>query len=314
MLYFSLALLSLGLTYLIRWYTRHKAILDTPNARSSHTIPTPRGGGLAIVLSFFWGLFALHEQIELSLFWALLSVTPIVVVSLLDDIYSLSATLRSLVHMASIVLGLYALGGVSSIDLVFMKLEGDWLNLLAFIAIFWIINLYNFLDGIDGYAGAQAITTGLGIFAIVSNPLGLVIVASTVGFLLFNWHRASIFMGDVGSTFLGFIFAMLLFWDTSQSNLLVWLILLSLFWFDATVTLYRRFRAKEKLTQGHRKHAYQRLVDSGYSHSRVVTLATLFNLFFLLLLLLEVAPWRVLLLNLLLMSLIYYSIERRNPF
>lgn len=314
MIYLFLFAVSLGLSYSIRWYAFKKSILDIPNERSSHTVATPRGGGLAIVLSFFLGVFFFHENIENRLFYALLCVLPIVIISLIDDIITLSSTLRATVQSLSIIGALTFLGGVNSIDFILFRLEGSWLNIFAFISMFWLTNLYNFLDGIDGYAGSQAITAGLGLYLLFSNPLGLVLVVSSLGFLMFNWHKASLFMGDVGSASLGFIFAVFIFFDTSNGSILVWFILLSLFCFDATVTLLRRFINKEKLTQAHKKHAYQRLVRSGYSHAKVVIFSLLFNTLFLVLLYSYGEVINIFILNIILVIYIMFLIEKRNPF
>ena len=284
MVYFILFLLSVVLTYVIKAYATKKAILDIPNARSSHSSPTPRGGGLAIVMVFYIGLFFFQESIDSKLFYALLCAVPIVLVSLFDDIFTLSAKVRFFVQSISALGALYFLGGVTSIDFIFFELHGLWLNIIAFFTIIWLTNLYNFLDGIDGYAGSEAVMVGLGLFVFFNNPLGLVIVAACLGFLLFNWHQASVFMGDVGSTTLGFIFSVFFFYDTADGNIYIWLILLSLFWFDATLTLIRRYRNNENITQAHRKHAYQRLIQSGWGHAKVVGFSLAFNLIFFVLL------------------------------
>jgi len=316
MLYLGLFSISLLLTYGIRDFANKKAILDIPNARSSHSVATPRGGGLAIIIGFFIGLFIFKEELESRLFYALLCVLPIVLISLIDDIKPLSSSLRAGVQSLAIVGALYCLGGVNFIDFGFFSLQGEWLNILAFISMFWLTNLYNFLDGIDGYAGSQALTAGLGLFLFFANPLGLVLVFVSLGFLVFNWDKASIFMGDVGSASLGFIFAVFVFFDLSEANIFIWLILLSLFWIDATVTLIRRFTNKEKLTQAHKKHAYQRLVQAGYSHAKVVSLSLVFNLFFISLLYFtdNLSKVLIFILNIILVTLILLFIERKKAF
>jgi len=285
MIYIFLFFLSFLLTYAIREFAIKKSIMDIPNERSSHTIPTPRGGGLAIIITFYIGLFFVKEDISRELFLALFAALPIVIIGLIDDIISLSSKLRFTVQALSAILALYLLGGVDSIDFVLFKLTGWWLNLVALFFMIWLTNLYNFLDGIDGYAGTQTLTLGLGIFFIFSSDLGLVLVVASLGFLLLNWHKASIFMGDVGSATLGFIFGVLSFSNVGQGGeIYFWLVALSLFWFDATVTLLRRYKNGEKITEAHRKHAYQRLVQSGWSHEKVTIGLLLFNTFFLLLL------------------------------
>ncbi len=145
--------------------------------------------------------------------------------------------------------------------------------------IVWFINLYNFLDGIDGYAGSEAIFLGIVGFLLFGGSHFLVLVAAVLGFLVWNWHRAKIFMGDVGSTLLGYNVAIFTIYYANQepTNLWIWIILFGLFWFDATFTLYRRYKNKEKLSQAHRKHAYQRLTQSGWAHDRVVLFSILVN-------------------------------------
>ncbi len=302
------------LTYGIRAYANKKAIFDIPNERSSHVTPTPRGGGLAIIIVFYIGLIYFQESIDSTLFYALLCAIPIALVSLLDDLFTLSSKIRFLVQSASAGMALYFLGGVSSIDLVLFELHGWWLNLIAFLSIIWLTNLYNFLDGIDGYAGSEAVMLGIGLFVFFHNPLGLVIVAASLGFLLFNWPQASIFMGDVGSATLGFIFAVFVFYDTGDGNILVWLILLSLFWFDATLTLIRRYRNSEPITEAHKKHAYQRLTQSGWSHNKVVWFSIVFNLIFFVLLYFMDNVWIVFLLNILVLYIIVKSIDAKKSF
>ncbi len=267
-------------TYLIRYIANKKELLDHPNDRSSHTVPTPKGGGLAIMVTFFGGLVYLYiqAQVEPQLFFALLTALPVIVISLIDDIYPLSAKIRFAVQFSSAAAALYFLGGIDSIDFILFTLNGVWLNLIALLGIVWMTNLYNFLDGIDGYAGAEAVFVGLAAFLLFGSEPALLIAAATTGFLFFNWHKASIFMGDVGSAPLGFIFAVLILNDADAPSFLAWLILLSLFWFDATFTLIRRAKRGEKLSQAHKKHAYQRLNQAGYPHNKVVLLSITVNM------------------------------------
>jgi len=313
MLYGGLFLLSLLLTYGVRQFAWRRAIMDIPNERSSHTIPVPRGGGVAIILSFYIGLVWIRPGLEASLFYALLWGIPIALISLLDDLITLSSGIRLGIQALAITGALYTLGGVTQIDLGWVSLSGWYLNLLAWLCMIWIVNLYNFLDGIDGYAAMETIVMGVGAAFFLNPLLGGVIIASAGGFLLLNWHQASIFMGDVGSATLGFVFAVLIFYRTDHEMLYGWLILLAPFWFDATVTLLRRWRRGEAVMSPHRKHAYQRLVQSGWRHDQVVWAVLGVNLLFLLLLF--VLPWRVLfLLNLLAMMLLYRFVEHKKAF
>lgn len=281
MIYIILFIVSIVLTYMIKAYALKQSMMDIPNERSSHTVPTPRGGGAAIIMVLYMGLFYFRESIDTKLFYALLCGLPIAFIGLMDDIFTLSSKIRFLIQSISAGMALYFLSGVTHIDFILFELQGWWLNIIAFFAMVWLTNLYNFLDGIDGYAGSEAVTVGLGLFLLFHNPLGLVIVAAALGFLIFNWHQASIFMGDIGSTTLGFIFAVFVFYDTGHGSIYVWLVLLSLFWFDATLTLIRRYFNGERISQAHKKHAYQRLVQSGWAHDKVVWYALLYNLSFL---------------------------------
>ncbi len=263
------------LTLAIRQYAHHKDLLDHPNDRSSHVEPTPKGGGLAIMLTFYSALiyFYFETQLSTELFLALLSALPVVIISLIDDFYPLTAKVRFSIQLISAVAAIYFLGGVETLNFTLFNLHGIWLNFIAVLGIVWMTNLYNFLDGIDGYAGTEVLFVGLAAYILFGNETALLLAVATAGFLLFNWHKASIFMGDVGSAPLGFIFAILILHDASTPHFLGWLMLLSLFWFDATLTLLRRAKGKEQLSQAHKKHAYQRLHQAGLAHDKVVLLA-----------------------------------------
>ena len=287
MTYIFIFLSSLFLTYLIRTYALKKSLLAKVNERSSHTTPTPHGGGIAIAVTWFFGLIYLFtcKAIAPSLFYALVCGSLLSIVSYCDDLYELSPKLRLFVQAIVSMAGLYALGGLSRIDFGFWMLENPLItNALAFFGIMWFINLYNFLDGIDGYAGSEAIFLAMAGWLLFGGDHFLILGASVAGFLVWNWHKAKIFMGDVGSTLLGYtisIFA--LYYQNNGVSIFVWLILFGLFWFDATLTLVRRYRNKEKLSLAHRKHAYQRLVQSGISHDYVVFFALCINLVLLIL-------------------------------
>ena len=264
--------LSTLLTWQIRRFARSKALMDLPNERSSHSVATPHGGGVAVMVALGVGLLwaVLQNGVERSEVMPVVAVIPIVVISLIDDLRPLGARVRLLVQAASALLALELMGGVERMDFGLFVLESIWLNAGAFLMILWMTNLYNFLDGIDGYAGSEALFVGLASFWLFGSDVGLLIAAAAAGFLIFNWHRASIFMGDVGSAPLGFIFAVLALQHAATPKFTAWLLLLSLFWFDATVTLLRRWRNKERLSVAHRKHAYQRLHQAGWSHDRIV--------------------------------------------
>jgi Fuc2NAc and GlcNAc transferase len=276
--------LSFILTLLVRHLAIRKSIFDIPNDRSSHTIPTPRGGGLAVSISWFIGLGYLFitGKIESSFFYALMAGVPLTLVGFADDLFNLKPGIRFLVQFICAASALWFLGGLHAIDYGLWTMDYNiWLlTPLAFLAIIWSINLFNFLDGIDGYIGSEIVFIGLAAFALTGNKVALLLAASTFGFLLWNWPKAKIFMGDVGSTLLGFTVAVMAIYHQNNhlSSLWVWLILTSVFWFDATVTLFRRFLNREKLSEAHRKHTYQRAVQSGLSHQQVTIGSIVINI------------------------------------
>ena len=283
MLYILLFIFSFILTYFIKNYAIKKSLVAEVNERSSHTTPTPHGGGVAIALTWFSGISYLYyiDNINDSFYFALMVGIIISVVSYIDDLVELSPKVRLITQAMSALLGLYFLGGFSEMNFLYFSIENQiFTNVFAFLMIVWFINLYNFLDGIDGYAGSEAVFFGLASFFLFGDNIFLVLVASTLGFLLWNWDKAKIFMGDVGSTLLGYNIAIFIIYYTNKesSNFLIWIILFGVFWFDATFTLWRRFKNKEELSKAHKKHAYQRLTQSGLSHSRVVVLAMFLNI------------------------------------
>lgn len=285
------SIFSFCLTYITRKVAIKKSMLDLPNERSSHTIPTPRGGGIAIALTWFLSISILYyySQIDKSLFLALFTGLLLSVISLLDDIYTLKNKPRLLVQAIVSGSGLYFIGGFNSIDLGFIVFSNSYvLNSVAFFTIIWFINLFNFIDGIDGYASSESIFVIASLYFFTGESFLLFLIMALVGFLPWNWDKAKIFMGDVGSTLLGYTIVIILFYyhKMHMVSLFEGLILTSLFWFDATYTLIRRFLNKENIGQAHRKHAYQRLVQAGFSHQKTVLFGMSINLFLLLLVIL----------------------------
>ncbi|MDO8453329.1 MAG: glycosyltransferase family 4 protein [Sulfurimonas sp.] len=286
MIYLFLFLISFTMTYLIKNHALKNSLVAEVNERSSHTSPTPHGGGIAIAFTWFAGLSYLYfdEQIEAKLFYALMVGVIIAAVSYADDLFELSTKLRLAVQSGVALLGLFALGGLELIDFgIFVVKNQIITNLFAFLLIVWFINLYNFLDGIDGYAGSEALFLALAGLILFGGAHFIVLAVSVLGFLVWNWHKAKIFMGDVGSTLLGYTVAVFTLYYANQesANMWVWITLFGLFWFDATLTLLRRYRNGEALGKAHKKHAYQRLTQSGWSHDRVVKYSIVINLFFL---------------------------------
>lgn len=283
MIYFILFIISFVLTYLIKEYAIKKSIVATVNERSSHTVPTPHGGGIALSISWFLGLLYLYftDDIDLNLFYALLVGIVISLISFFDDIYELSAKLRLIVQSLVALGGLYFLGGFERLDFFVFSIENQIVtNIFAFFMIIWFINLYNFLDGINGYAGSEAVFLSLAGFILFGENHFIFLTVAVLGFLYWNWNKAKIFMGDVGSTLLGYNIAVFTIYYSNQNseNFWIWIILFSLYWFDATVTLIRRKLNGEKLSQAHKKHAYQRLTQVGWSHFKVTNYSVVVNI------------------------------------
>lgn len=282
MIYILLFLLSFCLTYFIKNYAIKKSLVATVNERSSHTVPTPHGGGIAIALTWFIGLTYLFliQSLDIHLYYALMVGIIIAVVSYFDDLFELSPKLRLLTHGLVALLALYFLGGFEQLNLFFFTIKNQlFTNVFAFFMIIWFINLYNFLDGIDGYAGSESLFLAVAGYLFFCDAHFLVLFVAVAGFLVWNWHKAKIFMGDAGSTLLGFNVAVFTIYYTNEeaSYFWIWITLFGLFLFDATLTLFRRYRNKERLSQAHKKHVYQRLHQSGISHDRVVIAGMIVN-------------------------------------
>ncbi|MFX4243131.1 MraY family glycosyltransferase [Aliarcobacter butzleri] len=274
MIYIVLVLISFFLTYFIKNYMIKKSFVASVNERSSHTVPTPHGGGIAIAITWFIGLFYLYfiGQIENNLFYALLFGAVISIVSFFDDIYELSPKLRLIIQAIVAIGGLYFLGGFETLAFGIFDIQNFiFTNIFAFFMIIWFVNLYNFLDGINGYAGSEAVFLSLAGFILFGGNHFLVLAVAVLGFLYWNWNKAKIFMGDVGSTLLGYNVAIFTIYYANQepTNFWIWIILFGVYWFDATLTLIRRKLNKERLSLAHKKHAYQRLTQAGWSHYKV---------------------------------------------
>lgn len=262
-------LLSFFLTYLIRHYTLAKNLIDIPNARSSHTMPTPRGGGLSVVIICLASLLLLTfiavDPVMLGIFFAGLCVAGI---GFWDDHHHIPARWRLLVHSLAALLVLMSLSDLPTITLFQLSFSANGFSSLLYgIALVWLLNLYNFMDGIDGIASTETITVAFSAAAILAmrgefnHSLLLLLLASSVGgFLVWNWSPAKIFMGDVCSGFLGFMLGVsaLTTSATGAITLWSWLILLGLFVTDATFTLIKRILNKEIWYEAHARHAYQR--------------------------------------------------------
>lgn len=280
-------LLSFALTAGVRRYALARSIMDIPNARSSHSVATPRGGGVAIVLSLFLALPILVWADFLSLDASIavgLSGALVAVIGVVDDHGHIEAKWRLLGHFIAAFCALYWLSGLPGISFFGVILNLGWVGyVLASLYLVWMLNLYNFMDGIDGIASVQAICSCAGacvIYWIIGEKsligLPLVLAMAVAGFLCWNFPPAKIFMGDAGSGFLGIVLGILSIqaaWVSSQL-LWVWIILLGVFIVDATVTLIRRILRGDKVYEAHRSHAYQ-FASRHYGKHLPVTLGVL---------------------------------------
>jgi UDP-N-acetylmuramyl pentapeptide phosphotransferase/UDP-N-acetylglucosamine-1-phosphate transferase len=285
------AVLSALVVRVVRKLAMKRELLDLPNERSSHKAPVPRLGGASFIpvvlaaIAVLWTATRLPSMVVLLFFAGALMLYAI---SLIDDFSPVSARLRLLIQFA-------AAGSVTVACIRYFPTAAGALpfglpTAVLYLAVIWIVglaNIYNFMDGIDGIAGLQAVTGGLAWFFIGRSleapavaTLGLFAAAGAFGFLTLNWPPAKIFMGDAGSTVLGYIFAVapiLVVVETGRSEnlgavfvaavLVVWPFLA-----DGVFTILRRLRARENIFQAHRSHLYQRLIIAGRTHLQVTTI------------------------------------------
>lgn len=287
--------ISWGLTLVLRRYALSKSLMDVPNERSSHKVATPRGGGLAIVVSFLLSLPVLESLSLLpapALYGLLGSGGLVAVIGFADDHGHIAARWRLLGHFVAAVWTLYWLNGLPSVVLFGITADMGWLGtILALIYLVWMLNLYNFMDGIDGIASVEAITVCLGMCVVywtignldlVAAPLMLSVAVA--GFFFWNFPPAKIFMGDVGSGFLGMIFGGLAIqasWSDPQL-MWSWIILLGVFIVDTTWTLLNRLISGKKIYEAHCTHGYQHASKIAGSHLKVTLCVMLINLLWLL--------------------------------
>jgi len=250
-----------------------RRLLDQPNARSSHRQPTPRGGGLAFVAvaSASSGMALLSGAGFPATSLALLAA-PLAVVGLLDDCHNLPASWRYGVQLLTAVLMLGFSPLVQRCGLAIGS--GSWLLLpvlaLVVIAVTAVINFTNFMDGLDGLVAGCMVVTIAALSQALAAPWPLwALVGSLLGFLLWNWSPANVFMGDVGSTFLGAVFAGLVLQASSWPQALGLLLVATPLLGDACLCLPRRLLAGQRVFQAHRLHLFQRLHQAGWPHARV---------------------------------------------
>ncbi len=285
----------IGVEAFRRW-SLHNGLLDVPNDRSSHESPTPRGGGLIIVAVSLLLYLLIALVITNDFKWGYLVAAALVaLISWLDDLYSVSFALRLLIHSIAAAILICGVGFPHEIYIPGFGISFDVGNtgaVIAFLWIVWMVNAYNFMDGIDGLAASQAILAGFAWLLygyILGNSsvyfFGGVLAFSSVGFLIHNWSPAKIFMGDVGSAFLGFTFAAIpLMAATEKPEKSRWLFFAGasfvwFFLFDTVFTFIRRALRGEKMWKAHREHLYQQMVIRGKGHSFVTLVYAGFTAF-----------------------------------
>lgn len=287
MIFWSLLLgvfaVSWVLTLVLRHYALTRSLMDIPNERSSHSVPTPRGGGVAIVFAFTLAL-PLASDLGLlasdALYSLLGSGLLVAVIGFADDHGHIAAKWRLVGHFIAATWALFWLNGLAPVEFVGIKVDLGWFgNILAAVYLVWMLNLYNFMDGIDALASAEAITVCLGMALVYwcSGHIELVwppfiLAAAVAGFLWWNFPPARIFMGDAGSGFLGAVLAGLTLIGGRSAPELLWsgVILLGVFIVDSTWTLISRLLRGEKVYIAHSNHAYQHAARH-YSSHKVVT-------------------------------------------
>lgn len=272
-------------------FARARNILDAPNARSSHSQPTPHGGGAALLVAFAAGLLLstlAHGSWGEPFLLLIAAASILAVLGLIDDLHGLSVRVRLSMYTAVCL-------GVATVllhdTLATNPLHAVGLVLVAALAMLWLLNLYNFMDGIDGIAALQTVlacTAAAGLSWLSSGDAAysrfcLLLAAAHCGFLVWNFPPARLFMGDAGSVATGFLLAGLALVGAVQGQLnpLCWAVLLAVFVTDASWTLVWRIATGQSFTQAHRSHAYQRLSRKWNSHLKVDMLLLAINLLWL---------------------------------
>jgi UDP-N-acetylmuramyl pentapeptide phosphotransferase/UDP-N-acetylglucosamine-1-phosphate transferase len=269
--------------FTVRYVLNVLEVMDHPNERSNHELPVPRGGGIAVIFTLVSFLFIVGVPGTV-----LLGMIGLAIISFLDDREGVDFRLRLIVQFLAVGI-LFVPGGVVPELLggpVFQGILPLWLDsLFSIIMLVGFLNLFNFMDGIDGITAAQSIALGLGFVFIsffvteikIIGVEGLVIAATMAAFLLLNWHPASLFLGDVGSIPLGYLLGFLLLGLAANGYWGAALILPAYYLTDGGMTFVKRLLNKEKIWEAHSKHAYQQAVRKGKSHDEVVKEISIYN-------------------------------------
>jgi len=289
------SLLFLGsaiLTGSYRLIAQRVRIIDVPVTRSAHSSPIPVGGGvsIAVLILLVVAYYYATGWIPANEFAALMDALVIACIGIVDDVRPLDVRWRIPAQFLASAYVVYCLGDVPAIDFGFFHFpESLLLNVLAIFALVWLLNLFNFMDGIDGIAATELIAVNLVSLLIVIHSdavltlLSASLAAAAGGFLLWNWAPAKIFMGDVGSSFIGFTLGVMALLSMLHGSMTVWawVLLLGVFIVDATLTLFVRYRARQRWYEGHASHAYQNAARHYKSHAKVTITVLLINSFWL---------------------------------
>jgi UDP-N-acetylmuramyl pentapeptide phosphotransferase/UDP-N-acetylglucosamine-1-phosphate transferase len=279
------ALLSWGLTGIMLVILRRRAILDLPNERSSHTVPTPRGGGWGVMLALLpfwsWALWKTGRLLQPAELALLGSAVLLMAISWADDRRGLGPAVRFAAQIVAVGAVMGLLPADLSLTAGLLPLPLD--RLAAGFIWLWFVNLFNFMDGIDGITGGAAAAMGFGLMLVwlrhgpdqLEAFRGAMFVAVALGFLVWNWSPAKIFMGDVGSVPLGYLLGFCLIRLAMDGGQIAALIIAMYYLADATITLLKRARRGAKVWQAHREHFYQRSTQLGRSHGRTAKTATM---------------------------------------
>ena len=328
----ALFLVSVGFVRCFYHYAiKQQKLLDIPNARSSHQEATPRGGGVVFAFLWFLTLLGIFAFQKISLREVMVILPGTLMVTLLgywDDYKDLTAKMRLIVQLLAAIFCVLIFGEVPALHLFSQSLIylGHWGVVLTLLGLIWSTNLYNFMDGLDGMAAVEALFVfgmgGLLFWHAGARPIACLVwalVPLVGGFLVWNWPKARVFMGDGGSYCLGFLVGLFALIGDRWYNIPVamWVISYSVFWFDATLTLLRRAFRRENLAMAHREHAFHRLQRVGFSHAQMIYGLIALNMVFSgIIVWVLFDPYSLkwgLLLTLLILLIIYWVIERLKP-
>ncbi len=272
-------ILSFVLTGLVRRWALKNAVMDLPNARSSHDVPTPRGGGLAVVLVVLPLLYAF----DATPFVIILVAAALALIGLIDDVHSLPVLPRILFQVVSVAIALiWAVDAGAVLPYLTPLLSA----LVIGMGWVWFVNLYNFMDGIDGITTVETLSICIGVIAIglivpetehLIAPAAI-LAAAMLGFGWWNWQPAKIFLGDVGSITLGFLCGYFLVNLAAADEIVAAVLLSGYYLADATTTLLRRALRGDKVWHSHKEHFYQKAHQRGLSHAQVSTRIFVLNL------------------------------------